>query len=605
MATPDLQKRTSVLSRSWIIGLLLVVALSIFAVAPLLQPGFFWGAHDARHSVYFLVEFDQSVQDGIWYPRWSPDFAFGYGYPIFNIYGPLPYFVGEAFHLLGMDFVSATKLVFGLTIVASGLAMFLFVRSIMGTPAAVIAALVYVYIPYRIVDIYVRGALAESLTFAFMPLALWSFRQCVHRPGRLAIVGAGLSYAGLLLSNPAVFLLFSPLLAIYLAFLTINQARDATGGAGMRGWAVGLWKAAWPPLLGIALGLGVSAICWIPLALEYRYVRVDQWTQGYYNYRSHFSYLFQLFSPRWGFGTSQPGPHDEMPLQLGAIPLVLSILSIVAVIKAGDRQVRRQLLFFQGATVACILLMLPLSAGIWEVLRLVVFAQFPWRLLTLTTVSMAFLAGSVATVEADWRGKGLLALMPLCALVIMGTYPYLSPQIVEPAEGPVSLAGLMRFQQSSGEMVGLTAWVKEKPTWSTLADLYIAGKPITTKLDYTSLPPWKQLQIGSLEYNSVYEKLIFEATEESRITFFTFYYPGWHAYLLDEESEKVIRELPIVPRGKYGFMTVDLPQGRYKLEMRFEDTLPRTVGQAVSAASVLAIMVMVWWEVRSSRSQAS
>jgi len=333
--------------------------------------------------------------------------------------------------------------------------------------------------------------------------------------------------------------------------------------------------------------------------------RVDQWTQGYYDYRSHFSYLFQLFSPRWGFGTSQPGPHDEMPLQLGAIPLVLSILSIVAVVKAGDRQVRRQLLFFQGATLACILLMLPLSAGIWEVLRLVVFAQFPWRLLTLTTVSMAFLAGSVATVEADWRGKGLLALMPLCALVIMGTYPYLSPQIVEPAEGPVSLAGLMRFQQSSGEMVGLTAWVKEKPTWSTLADLYIAGEPITTKLDYTSLPPWKQLQIGSLEYNSVYEKLIFEATEESRITFFTFYYPGWHAYLLDEESEEVIRELPIVPRGKYGFMTVDLPQGRYKLEMKFEDTLPRTVGQAVSAASVLAIMVLVGWEVRSRRSQAS
>ena len=52
-------------------------------------------------------------------------------------------------------------------------------------------------------------------------------------------------------------------------------------------------------------------------------------------------------------------------------------------------------------------------------------------------------------------------------------------------------------------------------------------------------------------------------------------------------------------------MTVDLPQGRYKLEMKFEDTLPRTVGQAISAASVLAIMAMVWWEVRSRRSQAS
>jgi hypothetical protein len=605
MAAPADQQPTPALSRRWIIGLLLVVVLSVFAVAPLLQPGFFWGAHDARHSVYFLVEFDQSVQDGIWYPRWSPDFAFGYGYPIFNIYGPLPYFVGEGFHLLGMGFVDATKLVFGLAIVASALTMFLFVRSIMGTPAAVIASLVYVYIPYRIVDIYVRGALAESLIFAFMPLALWSFRRCVLRPGRMAVVVAGLSYASLMLSNPAVTLLFSLLLAIYLAFLTVNRARDVAGNAGMKAWVIELWKAAWPSLLGIALGLGLSAICWIPLALEYQYVRVDQWTEGYYNYRSHFSYLFQLFSPRWGFGTSQPGPHDEMPLQLGAIPLILSILSIVAAVKSGDRQIRRQLLFFQGATLVCMLLMLPLSAGVWEVLRLVIFAQFPWRLLTLTTVSMAFLAGSVATVETDSKNKSLLYLTPLCALVIMGAYTYLSPQIVEPAEGPVSLAGLMRFQQSSGEMVGLTAWVKEKPTWSTLADLYIADEPITTKLDYTSLPPWKQLQIGSLEYSSVYEKLIFEATEESKITFFTFFYPGWHAYLLEEESEEVIKELPIAPQGKYGFMTVELPPGRYKLEMKFEDTLPRIAGQAISAAGVIAILAAIGWEVRSRRSRAS
>jgi hypothetical protein len=249
--------------------------------------------------------------------------------------------------------------------------------------------------------------------------------------------------------------------------------------------------------------------------------------------------------------------------------------------------------------------MLPASAGIWEVLRLVVFAQFPWRLLTFTTISMAFLAGSVATVEANLRNKGLLTLLPLAALVILGTYPYLSPQIVEPAEGPVSLAGLMRFQQSSGEMVGLTAWVREKPTWSTLADLYVAGEPITTKLDYTSLPPWKQLQIGSLEYNSVYEKLIFGATKESRITFFTFYYPGWHAYLLEQETEETIRELPILPRGKYGFMTVDLPQGRYKLEMRFEDTPPRTVGQAISAASVLAILAILAWSMRSRRRETT
>ncbi|MBM3135346.1 MAG: hypothetical protein FJZ89_08740, partial [Chloroflexi bacterium] len=107
---------------------LLVILLCAFAVAPLAQPGFFWGAHDARHSVYFLVEFDRSIQDGILYPRWQPDYAFGYGYPFFNIYSPLAFYLGEAFHLLGLDFVAAVKVVFGLGFVLSALTMYLFAR---------------------------------------------------------------------------------------------------------------------------------------------------------------------------------------------------------------------------------------------------------------------------------------------------------------------------------------------------------------------------------------------------------------------------------------------------------------------------------------------
>ena len=45
--------------------LVLVVLLSLFSIGPLLQPGYFWEAHDARHSVYFLYEMDRSIQDGV------------------------------------------------------------------------------------------------------------------------------------------------------------------------------------------------------------------------------------------------------------------------------------------------------------------------------------------------------------------------------------------------------------------------------------------------------------------------------------------------------------------------------------------------------------
>ena len=98
--------------------LLLVILLSLFSIGPLMQPGYFWGAHDARHSVYFLFEFDKSIQDGILWPRWGPDWAFGYGYPFWNIYGPLAYFVGEGVLRLGFDTVDATKIVFALSVLS-------------------------------------------------------------------------------------------------------------------------------------------------------------------------------------------------------------------------------------------------------------------------------------------------------------------------------------------------------------------------------------------------------------------------------------------------------------------------------------------------------
>ena len=42
----------------------LVLLLTIPAMLPLFAPGYFIKAHDARHSIFFLVEFDRSFSEG-------------------------------------------------------------------------------------------------------------------------------------------------------------------------------------------------------------------------------------------------------------------------------------------------------------------------------------------------------------------------------------------------------------------------------------------------------------------------------------------------------------------------------------------------------------
>ena len=134
----------------------LTLLLSLFAVAPFLQPGYFWGANDARHHVYFLYEYDRLVQDGIWWPRWSPDFAFGYGYPFFNIYGLFSHFLAELLHhFLNFSYTAAVESIFVASIVAAAGAMYAFARSWGGRAAGVIAALVYTYAPYHLSLIHI------------------------------------------------------------------------------------------------------------------------------------------------------------------------------------------------------------------------------------------------------------------------------------------------------------------------------------------------------------------------------------------------------------------------------------------------------------------
>ncbi|MFX1412123.1 MAG: hypothetical protein ACFFA6_17410, partial [Promethearchaeota archaeon] len=237
---------------------------------------------------------------------------------------------------------------------------------------------------------------------------------------------------------------------------------------------------------------------------------------------------------------------------------------------------------------------------IWEWLRLASLIQFPFRLLSITTISLSLLAGVVPwnseeyaeleTLSSSQEPKRLshaasspwLVVAPLLALVILGSYAYLNPPFTEPPEGPVSLAGLMRFQQSSGEMVGLTAWVKEKPTWGPLADLYIQDRPINTKLAYTSLPEDAQVEI--LRHNTVLDEVRITSQTGGTITFLTFYYPGWTAYV---DGERASIDLT----GELALITVDVPPGEHVVTLQFENTGPRILGTVITVLTVAGLAV--------------
>jgi hypothetical protein len=609
----------------------ITILLTLPVTAPLLQPGYYWGGHDARHSVYFLYQFYEVFQDGIWYPRWAPDFAFGYGYPFFNIYGPLSSYAGQLFHVAGLDIVTSVKAVFGLSAILSGVAMYAFVRRILGAPAGMIAALTYVYIPYHLFDLYVRAALAESVGFVFVPLTLWGFYESVTRPRLIVLICAGLAYAGLMFTSNLLALLFTPILGLFVAVMILWQLfqpaeSDPTDyfNLPLPAWLQNnrLARAVLsglPPTAVLLLGLGLSAVFWLPAILEYPYVRVDQWIGGRFAFGDDFVEVFQLFSSKWGFGASVPGPNDDAGFQIGLAALVLYVISVLVVPKLPAAATRRTLIFYQVSTIVLIFLTTPASYLVWQTLPLSTFAQFPWRLLVIIAPLISITAGAVVALPAaaeNDAGEGnvsskVIPIIALSALILLASYPYLQAEVRDPkpTEGPVSQAALFRFQQSSDEMTGQTAWVQRIPNWSSLAEQVERGGEITTKVNYAALPQDQSVGVYSMEMGTAHELLWVGAADDGHfVTFFIPFYPGWRAVIyedlgphdgnLDRSKGPVTRIGPIVDSPQIqttaieGWMKIPIPAGSHFLELRFEDTPVRKIGWLISTFSIFGIILL-------------
>jgi hypothetical protein len=559
----------------------LVIGFSLFAVMPLAGPGYFFEAHDAPHTIFFLTEFDAALRDGVWYPGWATDQALGYGYPTFVLYPPLAYYVAEGFHLLGAGKVAAIKWTWALATVGAGLAMYAYARHILGRHSGLLAAVVYVYTPYHLADLYVRAALAEYSAFAWMPLALLAFHTLTGRPSETSraprtaqsLALAGLAYGALWLTHNPTGLAFTLLLAAYVLF------RLATEGTSWS-WVL---RRALASLVGGLLGLGIAAALILPNLFERGFINQTQWVRASYNYALHFVYPFQFLSPFWGYGAAGPGPIDGMSFQLGVLPVLLGGAALIGALWRPGR--KRALAFFYGlATLLILFLMIPTSAPLWEVLPLAALVQFPWRLLALTTVTLAVLSGlALNRVSISGRrGPGLI----LVLVVVLGSFPYTLPEytpVPEIAEGPLLT---IEFERTYRDMVGMTAWTEELPPDSPLVEQYRAGGPLITA--EASAP---EATIEMIRTGGASDELWVRSPEGTELTFYTYYFPGWRVFV---DGERV-PDSALRPKPPYGLLTLDLPPGEHRVLLRWGDTPLRMAGKGLTVTCLaLALGLVVW-----------
>jgi len=393
-------------------GLFFILILSFWAVKPFFIPGFF-PMHDDT-QVARVFEMGKMLGSGVFPVRWVPDLGYGYGYPLFNFYAPLAYYIGGAFILLGFNALVATKIMMGLGVILAGVFMYFLARKFFGELGGIISGLFYLYAPYHAVDIYVRGDVAEFWAYAFIPLlALGVYKKNV-------LIGA-VGYAGIILSHNLTALMVTPFLFIvvllncYIAFK--NKKSFIIN----------------PSSLVLLLGLALSAFYWIPALVEIRNTNVFSQIGGGADFKDHFVCLGQLWDSLWGFGGSVPGCTDGLSFKIGKLYIVLSLLalSVTTFVRRIRENKERRIVFisFLGFFIS-VFFTLEISKPVWQAIPAMAFFQYPWRFLILTSFFSSVLAGSVVTLLGQYKIKPYLIVLTLVFFLLFFNIKLFNPQTI-------------------------------------------------------------------------------------------------------------------------------------------------------------------------------
>ncbi|MDJ0755100.1 MAG: hypothetical protein QNJ45_16380 [Ardenticatenaceae bacterium] len=571
----------------------LAVAFSLIALSAVAAFPFFSGdgvprTNDLVPHLHRAFALKEMVDWGYLWPRWAADLVHGYGYPVFNFFPLLSHWVIVLWHLLGLPLLTAYKMTVWTHYLLGAITSYLLGRTITQRPlGGWLVALIYTFSPYLLYDAVVRGSPPESQALAFLPLVVlgvWHLQQRFSFKWT-AITAA--AYATMVLSHHPVTLQISFMLGLWIVtsrlqtsdfrLQKIDEGREMSrlSPSSRISYFVSRILSSLGALL---LGGLLTAFFALPALLEIDFTRATLSISQGYTYADNFLPLSELF--RWPLLPADPArlnPPVVRPLPL--VGLLTALLSLPFAWPHLDRP-RRQLVGLLGLTgLLGVWLITPSSTVAWEIIPLLEFTLYPWRMLGWVSLIVAILTGVSITALAKSKKVYWFIGVLVTVLVTIEAVPWLFPprepmpteitqKIVSDGELPPFLIGTTTL----GEF--LPAGVEVLPETDTLkAELIDQGNP--DRLQAGEGVIWQRLDPDPLN-----ARYTITAEQAATVLYRHFDFPGWRVELNGQE-------IPINPSQPEGLIAFNLPEGTHDLHIRFGTTPIRTAGNIISALALV------------------
>ena len=284
-------------------------------------------------------------------------------------------------------------------------------------------------------------------------------------------------------------------------------------------------------------------------------------------------------------------------LSLGLMPVVMGIVALVV-------GLRRNIIFFLTAAILLALAMSPLSASFWNAAPIAALVQFPWRLLALSVLTMAWLAGAaLETVQSPKSkvtpqaqslvamtghetpevGTGIAPTALLMLVTVLASFSYTLPQYTERSLVAESARAAVDFELVSyKDRTGYMTWASAQPQGSPLVAEYRAEQPLMRAVALSA-----DAEVESLHQGGASQQVRVRSPGGATLQFRIYYFPGWRARV---DGQPVV----LWPSGPYALITLAVPAGEHVVDLRFEET---TVRFAAKMITLLTIWAMLGWVV--------
>lgn len=535
---------------------LLILIISLFFVLELFiipgRPANF----DSNFHITNIAQFSGIIRHGELPVVWMNSFA-NYGLPMGIFAHQITSYLGGVINLLVNDPTTSYNVLVFIAILLSNLFLYLFLRFYFSAWASFLGTFMFNFTPYRIFNIYVRGAMPEVFSAIFLPLILISLYILIVKRKSYAIFLLSLFVVGLALCHPMMLVVYSLLFIPYLIYLliTTNLAKNIK------------IKLFFISFFAMLLGVLICGYYILPLNFEIKYV--------YYGFiKNHidtntYLKLSNFIDPRWYYFTNAevfPRGHVVLFGLLESLIFGLGLVVILykKIIKKSKENVN--ILFF--ALVVSILLIFfttRYSNIFFQNIFFLNNIQFPWRFLS----GLIFLPAIIIAYVYDQYPRKLIIVVLVIFVAILSF-----PQLYGKNFNIYPKSSYYFSKENAHSILMNTIWSgksEDYPNKKSQGEIIEGNGKILSK----------NIKNSQRDY-------LIDAKTPLRIVDNTFYFPGWNAYI-DGIKETIEFQNP----DHRGVITFQVPAGKHDVKLRFEDTKIRLAGKMLTFFSLFLFIFSI------------